>query len=126
MSQDSFEGDPSAEKPLTRSSDLLPRRFPPTILNKHSPGLTRRLYSHLPSLILEDPPVPTRFSRWLFLLAATALFASTAHADLYNKTTGPADTVALPKPADIQSLAVYPTQLTIKGLDDAAQLVVTA
>jgi hypothetical protein len=70
--------------------------------------------------------VPTRFSRWLFLLAATALFAPTAYADLYNKTTGPADTVQLPKPADIQSLAVYPTQLTIKGLDDAAQLVVTA
>ena len=34
--------------------------------------------------------------------------------------------MTLPKPADVLSLAVYPTQLTIKGMDDAAQLIVTA
>lgn len=70
--------------------------------------------------------MPTQFSRWLFLLAAATLFAPPAFADLYNKSTAPVDQVPLPKPADVQSLAVYPTNLTIKGMDDAAQLVVTA
>lgn len=70
--------------------------------------------------------MPTQISRWLFLLAAAIVFAPPAFADLYNKSTAPVDQVPLPKPADVQSLAVYPTNLTIKGMDDAAQLVVTA
>ena len=70
--------------------------------------------------------MPTRLSRWLFLLAAVALSASTAFADLYNKGPLPPPTVVLPKPAEIDSLTVAPTNLTIKGLDDAAQVVVTA
>jgi hypothetical protein len=70
--------------------------------------------------------VPTQFSRWLFLLAAATLYAPPAFADLYNKSTAPVEQVPLPKPADIQTLAVYPTNLTINGMDDAAQLVVTA
>jgi len=36
------------------------------------------------------------------------------------------DNVVLPKPADVQSLAVYPTKIALKGSDDAAQLVLTA
>jgi hypothetical protein len=70
--------------------------------------------------------VPTHVSRWLFLLAAACSFASPALADLYNKSTVPVDQTPLPKPAEVQALAVYPTNLTINGLDDAAQLVVTA
>src|SRR4051794_35433068 len=70
--------------------------------------------------------MPTRFLRWLCLLAATGLPCSPAFADLYNKAPSPPDNVVLPKPADVQALAVYPTQLTIRGMDDAAQLVVTA
>jgi len=70
--------------------------------------------------------MPTRSSRWLFLLAATALSAAPAFADLYNKGPLPLDNVVLPKPADVQSLAAYPSNLTIDGMDDAAQLVVTA
>src|SRR5215217_5058009 len=70
--------------------------------------------------------MPTRVSRWLFLLAATTLFAPAAFADIYPKAPPPPDTVALPKPADVKALAVYPTQVALKGLDDAAQLVVTA
>lgn len=70
--------------------------------------------------------MPTRFSRWLFLLAAALCCASSAQADLYNKSTVPVEQVPLPKPADVASLAVYPTNLTINGMDDAAQLVVTA
>jgi hypothetical protein len=70
--------------------------------------------------------MPTRVSRWLFLLAAAALFAPTAFADIYPKAPPPPDAVALPKPADVKALAVYPTQVTLNGMDDAAQLVVTA
>src|SRR5262245_16789483 len=33
---------------------------------------------------------------------------------------------ALPKPAEVQSLAVHPTQVTLKGMDDAQQMVLTA
>ena len=67
--------------------------------------------------------MPTRFSSWLFLLA---LAATPAFAAEPEKPQLPVESVALPKPADIQSLAVYPTQLSIRGLDDAAQLIVTA
>ncbi|MBO0699798.1 MAG: DUF1553 domain-containing protein [Zavarzinella sp.] len=70
--------------------------------------------------------MPTRVVRWLFLLAAIALVPTPAFADLYNNAPTPPDMVALPKPADIQTLAVYPSQLAIRGMDDAAQLVVTA
>jgi hypothetical protein len=70
--------------------------------------------------------MPTRVYRWLFLLAAATLFPTPAFADLYNTAPSPPDLVVLPKPADVQTLAVYPSQLTIRGMDDAAQLVVTA
>jgi hypothetical protein len=45
--------------------------------------------------------------------------------DLYNKKPVPGDTVAMPKPAEVVSLAVHPAQVTLKGTDDSAQLVVT-
>jgi hypothetical protein len=70
--------------------------------------------------------MPTRVLRWLFLLAVTSLTAQPALADLYNKVPPPPDTVVLPKPADVRTLTAHPTQLTIRGMDDAAQLVVTA
>jgi uncharacterized protein DUF1549/uncharacterized protein DUF1553 len=70
--------------------------------------------------------MPTRLSGWLFLLAIAASSASTAFADLYNKGPLPPQIVVLPQPAEIESLTVAPTALTINGLDDAAQLVVTA
>src|SRR3712207_6728757 len=68
--------------------------------------------------------MPTRVSRWLFLLVAAS--PSPALADLYNKVPPPPDTVVLPKPAAVQALAVHPTRRAIRGMDDAAQLVVTA
>src|SRR6476620_12146626 len=70
--------------------------------------------------------MPTRFFRWLFLLATATSFAPTAFADDVPKAPPPPDAVALPKPADVKGLAVYPTQVTLSGMDDAAQLVVTA
>ena len=70
--------------------------------------------------------MPTRFSRWLFLLAAALVPAVPAFADLYTKGAAPTDSAALPKAADIQSVAVYPPNLALKGLDDAGQLILTA
>jgi hypothetical protein len=70
--------------------------------------------------------MPTRVSRWLFLLAATALTPLSAAADVYPTAPPPPDMVALPKPPDVKGLAVYPTQVKLDGLDAAAQLVVTA
>src|SRR5215207_5977876 len=70
--------------------------------------------------------MPTRSSRWLFLLAAAATFTPTATADIYSKAPPPPDHVVLPKPTDVKAVAIYPTQVALKGLDDAAQLVVTA
>jgi Protein of unknown function (DUF1549)/Protein of unknown function (DUF1553) len=70
--------------------------------------------------------VPTRVPRWLFLLTAASLSSSTAFADPYNKVPPPPDNVVLQKPADVGALAAYPSQLTIRGMDDAAQLVITA
>jgi hypothetical protein len=46
--------------------------------------------------------------------------------DLYDKEPAKTDAIVLPKPADVQSLAVAPTAITLKGSDDAQQLVVTA
>src|SRR5262245_29085124 len=54
--------------------------------------------------------------RWFCLLAAALVF-----------TTGRANAdSALPKPSEVQSLSAHPEKVTLKGADDAAQLVVTA
>jgi hypothetical protein len=69
-------------------------------------------------------------SRWLALLAASALFGFAGGlraGDLYSdKDIAKTGTAPLPKPADIQSIDVHPTSVTLKGSDDAAQLVLTA
>ena len=71
--------------------------------------------------------MPTRFSRWLFLLAAGAILPGAVRADQPAKTTAPvSDGVAAPKPADVQSITVHPEKLSLNGMDDAAQLIVTA
>jgi hypothetical protein len=46
--------------------------------------------------------------------------------DLYNKEPVQSETVALPSPAEVRSLAAYPTAIVLKGSDDSRQLVVTA
>lgn len=69
--------------------------------------------------------MPTRFSRWLFLLAAGAILPGSVRAD-QTKSAPVADGVLMPKPADIQSISVSPTSLSLKGMDDAAQLIITA
>jgi hypothetical protein len=56
---------------------------------------------------------------------AVALSATVSSAQLYDNKTVKTDQVALPTPADVQTLAVFPAGITLKGLDDSAQLVVT-
>lgn len=69
--------------------------------------------------------MPTRFSRWLFLLAAGAIFPGMTLAEDAKPAAVVTET-ALPKAADIQKISVYPEKLSLKGMDDAAQLIVTA
>lgn len=59
-------------------------------------------------------------------LAALTLAGGQAQAQLYKKAEPIEKTAPLPKPAEVKSLAVYPTKVTLKGLDDSAQLIVTA
>ena len=72
--------------------------------------------------------MPTRFRRWPALIAFAGLLiassASAAEPDV--KASAASEGIVLPKPADVQSLAVYPTKITLKGGDDAAQLILTA
>src|SRR5262249_36506524 len=56
------------------------------------------------------------------LLASGPLFAG----DLYPAKDAPATPVALPKPAEVQTLSVTPEQVALKGIDDSRQLVLTA
>ncbi len=72
--------------------------------------------------------MPTLSRRWPMLAIAFALFAlSPATAgDLYSGATAASGGIVLPKPSDVQSLAVYPATITLRGSDEAAQLIVTA
>jgi hypothetical protein len=69
-------------------------------------------------------------TRWLALLAASALFGfggGLRAGDLYSdKDVAKTGIAPLPKPADIQSIDVHPNSVALKGSDDAAQLVLTA
>ncbi|MBI1831303.1 MAG: DUF1549 domain-containing protein, partial [Planctomycetes bacterium] len=64
---------------------------------------------------------------WLVLFAALAFTASVgiAPAQDYNKKPVKTDQIAMPTPAEVQTLAVFPASVTLRGLDDSAQLVVT-
>src|SRR3954454_15051334 len=68
--------------------------------------------------------------RWPCLLALAALIGAggpLVAGDLYpDKAPVQADSLALPRPADVQSLSVHPAKVVLKGLDDANQLVLTA
>src|SRR4051794_32210511 len=67
--------------------------------------------------------------RWATLLTGLALTASAqflAGQELYNKTPAKGDTVPMPKPAEVQTLTVHPTSVTLKGVDDSQQLILTA
>jgi len=67
---------------------------------------------------------------WTGLLAAAALSwpAGLLHAgELYGDKDGPKlEPLVLPKPADVQTFAVYPEKIALQNADDAQQLIVTA
>ena len=63
------------------------------------------------------------------LTALAALFCSgglLTAGDLYNKTPVKTKEAELPRPADVQTLAVFPDKVKLTGLDDARQLILTA
>ncbi len=67
--------------------------------------------------------------RWPVLAALAALFLAAGHSsagDLYNKEPTKYQEAALPAPADIKELSVFPTDIKLKGSDDAQQLILTA
>src|SRR5262245_29606710 len=73
--------------------------------------------------------MPTLLTRWRLLSALAALISSAAPlsaGDIYNSAPASTAALALPKPAEVQKLEVYPAQIKLNGIDDAAQLVVTA
>ena len=66
---------------------------------------------------------------WPYLIALATLTSSGGQlraGDLYDKTPTKAQPTALPKAAEIQSFAAYPTRIDLKGMDDAHQLLLTA
>src|SRR5438067_5141359 len=60
----------------------------------------------------------------LVLLSCTAGAAFAG--DLYNKGPAPTESVALPTPAEVLALTAQPAAVSLKGGEDANQLVVTA
>jgi hypothetical protein len=63
----------------------------------------------------------------LFVLAAFPCFLGYARAgDIYKTESIQSEAVALPKPAEVQTLAAAPDKITLKGGDDAQQLILTA
>jgi hypothetical protein len=64
------------------------------------------------------------------LLMTLAVVAAAARdltaGDLYGKDAARSDPVALPRPADVRSLTVYPAKIDLRGSEDACQLIFTA
>jgi len=70
--------------------------------------------------------MPAILKHWPALLAAFGLFIPvTLHAAEAAVPAMPG-TIVLPKAGEIKSLAAYPAKITLKGSDDAAQVIVTA
>jgi hypothetical protein len=69
------------------------------------------------------------YPRWR-LGAALAILAfsgtSLLAGDLYDKSSAPTESVALPPPGQVQTLTAHPAKIALKGIDDAQQLVLTA
>src|SRR4051794_36666480 len=65
-------------------------------------------------------------TRWPALLALALSAAVNAPLSAEEKAPAKLPDPVLPKPAEVQSLAVKPDKVALKGLDDANQLIVTA
>jgi hypothetical protein len=64
--------------------------------------------------------------RLLGLAALVSLPGALSAGDLYKQGPAPADSVALPSPAAVQTITAYPDKISLKGSDDARQLILTA
>jgi hypothetical protein len=70
--------------------------------------------------------------RWLVVLVGLALVyfgtrnSRSSAGDLYGKKQAAGDIIAMPNPAEVQTLEVFPTKVNLKGIEDSQQLVVTA
>jgi hypothetical protein len=62
----------------------------------------------------------------LALAAFTGRTGQLMGGDLYDQVPAKTDTVALPRPADVQALTPYPKEIALKGGDAAQQLIFTA
>ena len=68
-----------------------------------------------------------RIQTTLAAMALAVAFGSPLYAaDPPKKDATPAEPIVLPRPAEVQTLAIHPAKLTLKGSDDAAQLILTA
>ncbi len=68
-----------------------------------------------------------KYPFWLLSFAALlCVHGSLVAGDLYKKGPTAATSVALPSPAAVRTLAAYPEQISLKGSDDARQLILTA
>jgi hypothetical protein len=66
---------------------------------------------------------------WPVLLtcaAVAALDGSLLAGDLYNQGPAKPNPTSTPKPSDVQTLTAYPPRISLKGGDDARQLIITA
>ena len=64
----------------------------------------------------EDPPLANPRLSLAFPPRRRRPVCATVFADVYPKAPPPPDTVALPKPADVKALAVYPAKVALNGL----------
>src|SRR5262245_66346813 len=68
----------------------------------------------------------TRWSALLALAVFTAVNAPLSAADTSDKAAVKLPDTELPKPAEVQELTAKPEKVSLKGLDDANQFVITA
>jgi hypothetical protein len=65
---------------------------------------------------------------WPALTAVASLLCAgpLCAGDLYKKDPAPAEPAALPRPAEVRALTASPPKVSLRGFDDASQLVLTA
>ena len=70
--------------------------------------------------------ISNRFAGLVFTAGLVfATLSGSAIAQDAGKKAGKGEQLALPTPAEVQNLSVFPPSVSLKGLDDSAQLIVT-
>jgi hypothetical protein len=65
-------------------------------------------------------------TRWLLTAIAALICSGSQLSAAEPNKDAPKDEVVLPKPAEVQALAVYPDKIALRGGDDSAQLIISA